>query len=433
MDEYTNYELKQSGNLNCKASTYTQSCRSLPLQFINRVDNVLQRYGGGITNLSAEHLLNKAVRKMGLSDWGVEDFQEPLRKLVDCLDQESHLDFLGRLLFENWIFNSLCNRLCIQDEIKDNPAIMQEEIRRPLFIVSLPRTGTTLLHNLLCLDPDIRFLRAWEVVAPALHPKFRANKVDNREKQLKLFLWLLERLAPDFVIAHELKADGPDECAYLLWHTFTTEGIFDGMGFFQAYVEWQKMADKLPSYLYYRKILQLLQTHQSGDHWVLKAPMHLASLDTLLKAFPDACIVQIHRDPSKAFPSVCSLTAIGTQHLTGARLDLSHIGRIVTEQWICNLEKALDVRKRSNPVQFLDVQYHEVMRNPHGTVRKIYDYFGYPYGAHMDRRITLWLARNKQHKKGVHKYSADQFGLSIPEIRERTLRYIQAYEISCEN
>jgi hypothetical protein len=433
MNTIKNHESEQLDGRKNLSSNYAQSSRSLPLKFLNQMAGFLQHHGIGVAKLSADLLMEKAVRKMGLSDWGETEFQEPLQTLVDAIDHESQLDYLGKFFFENWIFNLLCNRLCIQDEIKSNPAIMQEEIRRPVFNVGLSRTGTTLLHNLLCLDPSVRFLRSWEASAPALHPRARLKKIDNREKQLRLFLWILDKIAPQLATAHEITADGPDECTSLLLHTFVSDAAWENTGLFQTYVEWLKNADKLPSYKYYRTILQLLQSHHAGDHWVLKSGMHLASLEVLLKTFPDACIIQTHRDPCKAIPSACSLFAIGTQPLCGTKLDLKHIGRVVSDIMIRNLDEAMVVRGKNNHYQFLDVQYHDMMKDPHGAVRKVYDYFGYPYGAHMDRRITLWLAKNKQHKKGKHSYSPEQFGLSISEIRERTARYVDTYNIPRED
>ncbi len=431
MKNIENHEPEQLERRKSLSSSYAQSSRPLPLQFLNHMAGILQHHGIGVAKLSADLLMEKAVSKMGLSDWGGEDFQGPLRTLVDAINQEGHLDYLGMLISNNSIFNFLCNRLCIQEEIKSNPAIMHEEIRRPLFIVSAGRSGTTMLHNLLCLDPSIRFLRGWEVTAPSLHPKYRANNVDNREKTLSFIIWLLEKFAPEFMVAHEITAEGPEECSNLLIHSFIDQSEFDIKDFFPGYVWLHK--PQMASYSYYCKILQLLQSHQTGDHWVLKAPIHLSNLGALLETFPDACIVQTHRDPIKIIPSACSLLAITSQLISGTKLDLNHIGRVVSEHLIRYLDNAMEVRGKCNQAQFLDVQYHEVMRNPHGAVRKVYDYFGYPYGAHMDRRITLWLARNKQHKKGVHKYSADQFGLSIPEIRERTARYVEAYNIPRED
>jgi hypothetical protein len=198
-------------------------------------------------------------------------------------------------------------------------------------------------------------------------------------------------------------------------------------------MNWLKDQDKLPSYLYFRKILQLLQWHKRGDHWVLKSPIHLANLDALLKAFPDANIVQTHRDPVNVILSLCSLSAIIGHIICGDKVDLKYIGDQVLNMWVNWLEKAMEVRKAHYQAQFYDVHYRDLMNDPHENVKKTYDYFSYNYDSSMERRISQWLANNEQHKKGVHRYTAEQFGLNASEIRERYSRYIKEYDIPQEN
>jgi len=416
---------------NNNINTLKVSPRPLLFRLLNVVESFLQRQGKSLINMSPHHIMDMAIKKSGLSDWGEENFEKPLQILIESLVNEAHLDFLGRMLLWRNIYGLLYNRLCIQEEIKNNPDILQEEIKRPLFIGSVPRTGTTLLQNLLCLDPTIRFLYAWEAQTPSLHPKHRAKNIDNRKQAAKRLLWLLEHFAPELSVAHQTSAEGPDECLPLLLHTFIVEGTFEALAPVPTYVNWLKDQDKLPSYLYFRKILQILQWHKRGDHWVLKSPNQ--DLDTLLKAFPDANIVQTHRDPVKVIPSFCSLFALGGRVMFGDKVDLKYIGNTALNMYVNLLEKAMMVKRASNQAQFYDVHYRDLMNDPTGTVKKIYDYFGYHYDSSMERRITQWLANNKQHKKGVHRYTAEQFGLNASEIRERYSRYIKEYDIPQED
>ena len=412
--------------------TFKASPKLLPIRPLQFVESLLQRQGKSLINISPHHMMNMAIKKSGLSDWGEENFQEPMQIFIESLEKEAHLDFLGRLILSRNTFGVLYNRLCIQDEIKNNQNILREEIKRPLFIVSLGRTGTTLLHYLLCLDPSIRYLHVWESNAPSLHPKLRLKNIDNRQEGAKRAIWLIEHFFPELSLSHLMSEDGPDECVTLFLHTFFT-GVFESVAHVPTYINWLKDHDKLPSYLYYRKILQLLQWHKRGDHWVLKAPMHLVNLDVLLKAFPDACIVQTHRDPVKVIPSLCSFSAIVNQTLSSDNISYKYIIDHVPNLWANWLEKAMEVRKASNQSQFYDIHYRDLMNDPTGTVKKIYDYFGYHYDSSMERRISQWLANNKQHKKGVHRYTAEQFGLNASEIRERYSRYIKEYDIPQED
>lgn len=418
--------------INNNLYTFKGSPRKLPIRLVNIIESFFKHQGKSLINMSPHHMMDMVIKKSGLSDWGEENFQEPMQIFIESLEKEAHLDFLGRLILSRNIFGVLYNRLCIQDEIKNNQNILREEIKRPLFIVSLGRTGTTLLHNLLCLDPSIRYLHMWEGHTPSLHPKLRIKNIDNRKQAAKRMIWLIEHFFPEFSLSHLMSEDGPDECVTLFLHTFVN-GIFESVAHVPTYINWLKDQDKLPAYLYFRKMLQLLQWHSRGDHWVLKSPMHLASLDVLLKAFPDACIVQTHRDPIKVIPSLCSFSAIVNQTLSSDKISYKYIIDHVPNLWANWLEKAMDVRKASNKSQFYDVQYKDIMKDTTRTVKKIYDYFGYHYDSSMGSRITQWLANNEQHKKGVHSYTAEQFGLNASEIRKRYSRYIKEYDIPQED
>ena len=157
----------------------------------------------------------------------------------------------------------------------------------------------------------------------------------------------------------------------------------------------------------------------AGDHWVLKAPMHLGHLEALLEVFPDACVVQTHRDPVEALPSLCSLKAI-IRELYARELDLGAIGREMLDLLTWRTTRGNDARSRLDPDRFVDVHYRALLRDPVGTVRRIGDHFGFDVSTEFERRIRDWLDRNPQHKHGAHRYSLEQFGLDRQKT-ERTL------------
>ena len=413
------------------------SSKPLPIRIFNWLERTLEKRGKSIVDLSADSLMEKAVRKTGLSDWGDdESFRIPLKLLLESYREEPILNPFGRWFFSKRTIGLLCNRLCIQDEIKRHPEILNEEIRKPLFIVSQPRTGSTLLHNLLSQDPSSRYLRLWETLAPSLHPRHLTKKTDPRIAGTKRWIWLMERFgkrfAPEIVVAHPMFAEGPEECFPLLELSFPCEIPFTIFGFSQ-YKNWLKRQDNSPTYHYYKQILQLLQWHLRGDHWVLKAAFHLAFLGALLTVFPDACIVQIHRDPLKVVPSFCSLMAPGARIAFNNHIDLKSAGDKMAGRCAKVLDHTINVRKSADPAQFYDVYYKDLMKDPVGTVRDIYQYFGYNYDESMDERIRNWLAKNRQYKKGVHRYSLEQFGLDKEMINRKFANYNRLYNVPKES
>ena len=409
------------------------SNKPLPIRIFNWLEKTLEKRGKSLIDLSADSLMEKAVRKTGLSDWGDdESFRISLKHLLKLYKEEPMLNSLGQYFFSKRTTGLLCNRLCIQDEIKRHPEILDEEICRPLFIVSLPRTGTTLLHNLLSQDPSIRYLRLWEAISPSLHPKHLTKKSDSRIAAGKRLIWLMERFAPELEEAHPmLGAELPEECFPLIELSFPCEILSVIIGL-QQYKNCIKRQDNTPIYRYYKQVLQLLQWHLRGNHWVLKAPVHLFYLEALLTVFPDACIIQTHRDPLKVVASSCSGMAMAARRFYNDHLNLKSASEGIADRWANLLDHATEVRRSAEPAQFYDVYYKDIMKDPIGTVRSIYQHFGYNYDESMDERIQNWLAENRQYKKGVHRYSLDQFGLDEEIINRKFANYIKQYNVPKE-
>lgn len=400
--------------------------RPYSLRFINWVGSTLRRIGGALAELSEESMLAAAVRETGLSDWGDERFRVALQILINSLETEANLNFFGRYLYQQDCIRLLSNRLRIQADLKRHPEILEVPIYRPLFITGLPRTGTTLLHNLLAQDQANRWLAFWELVSPSPPPERETRETDPRieagEKMVKKY----NSLAPLLVTAHALNARAPEECNSLFEHDFFSV-IFELSAHIPTYVEWMVAQNMIPPYQYYRQQLQLLSWKHPGERLLLKAPAHLFSLDALLTVFPDACIVQTHRNPLKVLPSICSLSAIARGIYTD-RVDL----KIVAQHWTNRLANAFEhgikVRESAEPNRFFDVNYNTLVQDPIGTVRQIYEYFGYNYTPQTEESIKIWLRQNPQHKYGIHRYSLDEFGIDSSVVNQRFAKYRERFD-----
>jgi hypothetical protein len=198
-----------------------------------------------------------------------------------------------------------------------------------------------------------------------------------------------------------------------------------------TYLAWLGAQAMVAPYRFYRQQLQLLGWHWSGDHWVLKAPVHLFNLDALLTVFPDACIVQTHRDPLKVLPSACSLYAIVRGVYTD-RVDLRAISEQLLNLLANGLEREMQVRESALAEQFYDVNYSTLVQDPIGTVRRLYEYFGYTFNPRMEENLNRWISENPQHKHGIHRYSLEQFGLEPKVVNRRFVNYRQRFNIPAE-
>lgn len=310
---------------------------------------------------------------------------------------------------------SLSNRLRIRDEIKRHPETLSQIVSRPLFIVGLPRIGSTLLQRLLSRDPNCRPLLHWETFQPAPAPDPQTHNRDPRiraaEDDMRHTKEVLNE--PSYAAMHFADANQPEECWLLLQNTFMVPGPFAHLTEFPAYFAWQEDQDPTEAYAYYRLQLQILQRNFPSAHWVLKGSDHLPNLDALLAAFPDACIVHLHRDPKEVMPSICNVS-----------LKLWEIYNDLDDQFIASfpqemmagyrrdIDRAVATRSQVDPSRFLDVCYPDLVRDSVGVIREIYAYFGYAFSKEFEHRIVEWLDQNPKEKHGVHRYSLAQFGLT---------------------
>ena len=364
--------------------------------------------------LNAETLLQKAATQTGLSDFGDDAFLEPYELLLKSLRDEARLNTQGVIMLQRTILRLLVNRLLTEQAFAANPEMAETPIERPLYILGFPRTGTTLLHSLLACDPASRWLRLWEGLHPAPAPESLQD--DPRIATTRDWVAGFEKLVPNLARAHKLIATGPEECLWLIEHTFA-DLIFELRAHVPSYSKWlvEHEADEL-SYRYYRRQLQMLGWKCRGNHWICKAPRHLPGLGGLLSVFPDARIVQTHRCAESVLPSICSLCEI-TQSAASDTVDKTAIGAHWQQRLLEIERRSGEVRAAADPAQVLDVQYADLVANPIDTVQRIYEYHSYDYSAEFENRMKQWLADNRQHKHGAHRYSLEEYGLDAETVR----------------
>lgn len=379
---------------------------------IVRLANRLVPPHSRLVRLNAAELLDRAVRRTGLNDFGDDDFLEPLQVLLRACDTEAGLTFVGRIAARTNILRLLEQRLWLEDYRKRYPEIATQPIRRPLFVISLARAGTTLLHRLLAQDPENRAPLSWELMFPIPPPERRTYEIDERIARAERELRLFDRfLAPKLRRAHELGARLPEECLMIMAFSFRSFQ-FPSMYNIPSYQDWMEQNDLGPGYSYHRRVLQYLQWRCPGERWILKAPSHIFGIDEVFANYPDAGIIHLHRDPLEVTASLTSLTTT-IYAAFGEGIDSCRVARDLVESLHRGLERYLRARDREPARQksFLDVDYRDFTADPMRTVRRIYDFFGIFLSDEADIRMRQYLTDNPKAKNGDHWYSLAQFGI----------------------
>lgn len=380
----------------------------------------MENFTNNINRITVEDLLESVCKKTNLTDWGSNSFLTPLRMLVESFDTDNSVKSIQAIYFRNDCIRLLVNRLLAEHYFKNVPEIETIKISKPIFIVGLGRTGSTLLHNLLSLDNLSRAVLYWEMLRPAPILDTEGDESKLRIKLAKEQINAMYSKLPHLKQIHELNAEMPEECHHLLRHTFmsTRFGLHYNV---PSYIQWIKSQDFTYPYEYYKKLLKLILWQKPGQHLVLKDPLHLDKLNIILKVFPDACIIWTHRNPLTVMPSLCSMRTYSH----------GQISQEVIERGVKELaedtNKALEIRKNYlNKRQFYDVFYEDLIKNPVQVIKDIYMHFDYSYDISFEASILNWLKENPQHKHGKHNYCLEQFGLDEKYIRGCFKGYIDS-------
>ncbi|MEM7138044.1 MAG: sulfotransferase [Myxococcota bacterium] len=394
--------------------------RPLGVKVINSVGRAVSAFGMKPISLDAEQLIAKAIKKVGVSDFGGEDFKEGLERFLTSAEEEAELTVLGRIIAQSTVSSALANRLQLVDWRKKHPEIDEEEIIAPVFIVGLPRTGTTILHGLLGQDPANRALTSWEAAEPVPPATPSTWDKDPRIQSCQKALDQMLQLVPGFDAIHPMGATMPQECVAVFTMCFRSDQL--NMQFaLPSYESWLRKTDMRSTYEFHKSVLQHVQSGGvRGDRWVLKSPMHVYLIETLLSVFPDARIVHTHRDPIQVAASAASLTT-ALRGASSDAIDPHRIGREQVTLWAKLVNESVEQRKRlaHKSDQFFDIHMSEIVADPINAVRRMYARFDHPLTDEVASKMAEFIAQNPRDKQGSHAYSAKDFG--IDPARDRGL------------
>jgi len=367
--------------------------------------------------ISPDAIIQQAAKAVGVEAWDERPFRDALTRLTDSFQTEAQPSQPARQRFFGQGVRQAAIRLQQQRFFDQNPDVLATEVRAPLFIAGMPRAGTTLLQNLLSLDPQFRPLKFWEQETPFPPPDPDAHDADPRIEQSVRNWNQLISLAPVMRVIHDMDPKGPGECNGLFENLFATVKYFllyNAPG----YADWLMARDMTETYEHYKRQLQLLAWRFPPRPWLLKAPAHLFHLDALLAVFPDARVILPHRDPAQVLPSTCSLVQV-CRRLSSDHVDAAEIGA----QWLdlldCGMQRADRAAEAAGPDRVLNLGYKSLVADPVAAIRGIYGHFGIAFSDELGAAIEDWLAANRQHKHGAHRYALEDFGLDETQVRDR--------------
>lgn len=379
--------------------------------------------------MDADRLVADARAATALSDLGPDTWREGLDRYVAALDAEADLTEVGRLALGAQITANLANRLRVTAWHAAHPELAAERIERPLVVLGLPRTGTTLLSELLHRDPANRSLMRWEAGASVPPPEAAEMATDPRIEEARAGAAAMDALNPGFKAIHYEAPDGPTECVAVLAQDFKSL-LWSVIAHVPSYDAWLLDCDQASAYEYHRSVLALLQSAAPG-RWALKTPHHCLGIASLTATYPDARLVMTHRDPVTVMGSVCSLA----RSLSGTFTDTDHtasIAQIWTTIAQTLVERVMAWREEHGDDQFVDVAYADLVRDPVACIQGVYERFGEQLSPQAEHAMRRYVAEHPKGEHGRHEYRLDELGLDARVLDDRFAAYRRRFEIPRE-
>lgn len=361
-----------------------------------------------------------------LNDYLRENVRKGLVPLLKAYSEDKGLNANGRARNLGNIHDDLRRLKAIADDRERYPEIKDVVIERPMFILGLPRCGTSLLHALIDGDPAVRTPLMWEVANPSPPPDAATFDTDPRIHEFDAYI---ERefggKIDELLKAHPIGAKIPQECGSFMTTSFHSSNPVM-MSNIPGFYQWFLGADLSFRYEVHKMWLQHLSWKTPGKQWVLKIQEHMYALPELLKVYPDAIFVQPHRDPVTVIASISQLIWV-IRNQAYDHQDKHALGREFLNLWHDGIVRSMEYRAKYPDLPFFDMRYKDLVADPVKAVGSIYEYFGMNYTQAAADGVRNWLKENPAGKHGKHNYSLADFGLTEDDIREVYGDYIETY------
>lgn len=376
--------------------------------------------------MNFDEIVNAAREKTGLPDPDNNSWEQGLKILLRDHAKAGVLSERGESIMKRRYITALVTRMQVDDYIRKHPEVLEQEIKRPVFILGLVRTGTTMASYLLDADPATRSLLKWEaynIVPPAApgelttDPRCLAEKAQDEE---------LLKSNPGMFSVHFEAADGPTECVHLVAQDFRSN-MYAALSTVPVYSDWLLHCDMSSAFEHRKRCMQILQSTNPG-RWVLKMPSDSLFIGQVFKTFPDAKVIWTHRDPFKAFASSFSMRG-KSRKLFNNDIDINFMRCKWPLQLGLHVQRPLEMA-RQRPGDIYNLNYDDLMADPLLAMRKVYAWLGDEWTDAAERGMNQWLEANPQNRFGSHDYSLEEWGFTRDEIEPYFAEYLQTHPVA---
>jgi len=374
-------------------------------------------------------MIDAARERTGLSDFGGMHFVEGLDQLLASLSTEGNsVAGAGRTWVLGTMLRRLENRLKVEAWHAANPDAAKAEIRGPIMVCGLPRTGTTATGNVLSLDPQLRPLRAWEQASPVPPPVLATEDDDPRRQAAIARNAAMVENDPQAMKLHLFDTDATEEDHDVLGMAMAAQYNILPV---PAYRSWWREADMRPAYAFHRRTLQLLQSERPPNLWILKNPHYKFHFEDIVSVYPDAKFVFTHRDPVKALSSYFSFVVLHYPPGVVDAVGHEKIARDIYDHLLDGMKNAVAARERLGESYFVDVSQKELGADALGTLRRVHAELGLPFSAEFEARARDWHEANHSGAHGEHKHAPQDVGFSPERIAADFAFYTERFGHKC--
>ena len=369
-----------------------------------------------------EDLMTSARERTGLSNFGANDFVEPLTVICTALEAEAELTRLGRWATQRYLFRLLDERLGLVDHLGADPGAAHEAITSPVIVVGPPRSGTTVLHRLLAAVPANRAPEGWELLYPTAPSEPGTDPDDARITRATDELTFPQRVSGALTRIHPYSARMPKECLSAQAFSLRSEELVSRYHV-PDYVDWLQGCDMAPAYRMHRLVLQVLQRGTRAVRWVLKSPVHLQALPELMATYPDARLVLTHREPTEVLASASSLIATLRSAFSDS-VDPVEVGRYHLRLYARSLDQLVDhVDGLLEPNIVTHVRHTDLVHDLGATLERVFDELGLTHGPDVAAEVQAERSTIRDDAVGAHRYDPADFGIDPEAMRHRFDRY----------
>ncbi|MDB5970124.1 MAG: hypothetical protein JWQ90_2574 [Hydrocarboniphaga sp.] len=370
-----------------------------------------------MTSEDLELALGDARRKTNLSDFGPEDFREPLAVYLRLM-RASRMTREGREAQRQLIQRCLVNRLRFADDLSRHPEIRDEDVSDPIVVLGFPRSGTTVLQRMISADPAMQSLRFWRTLNPAPFPGESIGQPVGRVAAAEAVENAIRTYNPALFAAHPTIANDAEEDWFLHHLAFQHVGnVFAGL-VAPEYLAYLRSLPRLPTYRYVADLLRYLQWQDGGKRgrrWVLKSPVHIGCLDELLSVHPRATLIYPRRDFRTVMASFCH--ALESSLGSSMEIGPAEIGSIALDFWQVEMLGFHRTRRRlGSHLNLVEVEYRDLLADPIHHIGQFYRRAGTELTAEGAAAIRAWIADNPADKHGKNVYTLERYGLSPEQV-----------------